>query len=128
MGSSRMSGIRGWCGIRWRRSRRERMRCSAKCPHEILLLDLYGALRPLDAITGATTRGRHPESDFSAHSASENRAMSLVSAFNSWYTPFEHVAPWPGLIELLVLPSCGPPAGRFSWFLPPAAGSANPLR
>ena len=24
-------------------------------PHEMLLLDLYGALRPLDAITGATT-------------------------------------------------------------------------
>jgi tRNA modification GTPase len=27
----------------------------AKVPHEMLLLDLYGALRPLDAITGATT-------------------------------------------------------------------------
>jgi tRNA modification GTPase len=26
-----------------------------KVPHEMLLLDLYGALRPLDAITGATT-------------------------------------------------------------------------
>jgi tRNA modification GTPase len=26
-----------------------------KIPHEMLLLDLYGALRPLDAITGATT-------------------------------------------------------------------------
>jgi len=24
-------------------------------PHEMLLLDLYGALRPLDEITGATT-------------------------------------------------------------------------
>ena len=24
-------------------------------PHEMLLLDLYNALRPLDAITGATT-------------------------------------------------------------------------
>jgi len=24
-------------------------------PHEMLLLDLYSALRPLDAITGATT-------------------------------------------------------------------------
>jgi tRNA modification GTPase len=24
-------------------------------PHEMLLLDLYGALRPVDAITGATT-------------------------------------------------------------------------
>jgi tRNA modification GTPase len=24
-------------------------------PHEMLLLDLYGALRPIDAITGATT-------------------------------------------------------------------------
>jgi tRNA modification GTPase len=28
---------------------------TAKVPHEMLLLDLYGALRPLDAITGATT-------------------------------------------------------------------------
>jgi tRNA modification GTPase len=26
-----------------------------KIPHEMLLLDLYSALRPLDAITGATT-------------------------------------------------------------------------
>jgi tRNA modification GTPase len=24
-------------------------------PHEMLLLDLYGALRPIDAVTGATT-------------------------------------------------------------------------
>jgi tRNA modification GTPase len=28
---------------------------AANVPHEMLLLDLYGALRPLDAITGATT-------------------------------------------------------------------------
>ena len=28
---------------------------SGKVPHEMLLLDLYNALRPLDAITGATT-------------------------------------------------------------------------
>ena len=28
---------------------------SARVPHEMLLLDLYGALRPLDEITGATT-------------------------------------------------------------------------
>jgi tRNA modification GTPase len=28
---------------------------SNKVPHEMLLLDLYNALRPLDAITGATT-------------------------------------------------------------------------
>jgi len=28
---------------------------SSKVPHEMLLLDLYSALRPLDAITGATT-------------------------------------------------------------------------
>jgi len=27
----------------------------AKVPHEMLLLDLYNALRPLDEITGATT-------------------------------------------------------------------------
>jgi len=27
----------------------------AKVPHEMLLLDLYNALRPLDAVTGATT-------------------------------------------------------------------------
>jgi tRNA modification GTPase len=26
-----------------------------KTPHEMLLLDLYSALRPLDAITGQTT-------------------------------------------------------------------------
>lgn len=28
---------------------------AARIPHEMLLLDLYGALRPIDAITGATT-------------------------------------------------------------------------
>ena len=28
---------------------------SGKVPHEMLLMDLYNALRPLDAITGATT-------------------------------------------------------------------------
>jgi tRNA modification GTPase len=28
---------------------------TSRVPHEMLLLDLYGALRPLDAITGATT-------------------------------------------------------------------------
>ncbi len=28
---------------------------AGKIPHEMLLLDLYNALRPLDAITGATT-------------------------------------------------------------------------
>jgi len=28
---------------------------TSKVPHEMLLLDLYNALRPLDAITGATT-------------------------------------------------------------------------
>jgi len=28
---------------------------TAQIPHEMLLLDLYNALRPLDAITGATT-------------------------------------------------------------------------
>jgi tRNA modification GTPase len=28
---------------------------AAKIPHEMLLLDLYSALRPIDAITGATT-------------------------------------------------------------------------
>ncbi|HEY4961985.1 MAG TPA: tRNA uridine-5-carboxymethylaminomethyl(34) synthesis GTPase MnmE, partial [Terriglobales bacterium] len=27
----------------------------AKTPHEMILLDLYNALRPLDEITGATT-------------------------------------------------------------------------
>jgi tRNA modification GTPase len=26
-----------------------------KIPHEMIMLDLYGALRPLDAITGETT-------------------------------------------------------------------------
>ena len=28
---------------------------AARVPHEMLLLDLYNALRPLDEITGATT-------------------------------------------------------------------------
>jgi tRNA modification GTPase len=28
---------------------------AGKIPHEMLLMDLYNALRPLDAITGATT-------------------------------------------------------------------------
>ncbi len=28
---------------------------AGKVPHEMLLIDLYNALRPLDAITGATT-------------------------------------------------------------------------
>ena len=28
---------------------------AVKIPHEMLLLDLYSALRPIDAITGATT-------------------------------------------------------------------------
>ena len=28
---------------------------AASIPHEMLLLDLYAALRPIDAITGATT-------------------------------------------------------------------------
>ena len=32
-----------------------RRRCEAAIPHEMLLLDLYAALRPIDAITGATT-------------------------------------------------------------------------
>ena len=27
----------------------------AAVPHEMLLLDLYGALRPIDQVTGATT-------------------------------------------------------------------------
>ncbi|MEI9973413.1 MAG: hypothetical protein WDO73_16040 [Ignavibacteriota bacterium] len=35
---------------------------AANIPHEMLLLDLYAALRPIDAITGATHGGRHPES------------------------------------------------------------------
>jgi tRNA modification GTPase len=34
---------------------RAREAVAARIPHEMLLLDLYGALRPLDAITGATT-------------------------------------------------------------------------
>ncbi len=28
---------------------------AVKVPHEMLLMDLYNALRPLDAVTGATT-------------------------------------------------------------------------
>ncbi len=34
---------------------RARQAVAAKTPHEMLLLDLYSALRPIDAITGATT-------------------------------------------------------------------------
>jgi len=34
---------------------RARDAVAEKIPHEMLLLDLYGALRPVDAITGATT-------------------------------------------------------------------------
>ena len=36
----------------WRKRAR---RSQASIPHEMLLLDLYAALRPIDAITGATT-------------------------------------------------------------------------
>ncbi len=36
----------------WRRRARPRWKAM---PHEMLLLDLYGALQPMDAITGATT-------------------------------------------------------------------------
>jgi tRNA modification GTPase len=32
-----------------------RAAAAAQIPHEMLLLDLYAALRPLDAMTGATT-------------------------------------------------------------------------
>jgi tRNA modification GTPase len=32
-----------------------RIAVANKIPHEMLLLDLYNALRPLDAITGVTT-------------------------------------------------------------------------
>ena len=32
-----------------------RQAVGANVPHEMLLLDLYGALRPIDAITGETT-------------------------------------------------------------------------
>jgi len=35
--------------------RKARMAVMDNIPHEMLLLDLYGALRPIDAITGATT-------------------------------------------------------------------------
>ena len=38
-----------------RRSMRRPRRLPRRIPHEMLLLDLYNALRPLDAITGATT-------------------------------------------------------------------------
>ena len=39
----------------WSRCRRREKPCRSKIPHEMLLLDLYSALRPIDAITGATT-------------------------------------------------------------------------
>jgi tRNA modification GTPase len=32
-----------------------RLAVERKIPHEMIMLDLYGALRPLDAITGETT-------------------------------------------------------------------------
>ena len=32
-----------------------RVAVQRKVPHEMIMLDLYGALRPLDAITGAAT-------------------------------------------------------------------------
>ena len=35
--------------------RKARAAVEAAIPHEMLLLDLYGALSPIDAITGATT-------------------------------------------------------------------------
>ena len=34
---------------------RARLAVAERAPHEMLLLDLYAALAPLDAITGATT-------------------------------------------------------------------------
>ena len=49
-----MRVIRVWCATRWLRLNRRR--CGAKTlPHEMVLLDLYSALRPLDEITGATS-------------------------------------------------------------------------
>ena len=45
----------GWCATHWRGWMRAQSRCASKVPHEMVLLDLYSALRPLDEITGATT-------------------------------------------------------------------------
>ena len=39
----------------WKRWSRRRKAAEFGIPHEMLLLDLYAALRPIDAITGATT-------------------------------------------------------------------------
>ena len=47
--------IRGWCTIRWPGSMPPPSAVRSKVPHEMVLLDLYNALRPLDEMTGATT-------------------------------------------------------------------------
>ena len=47
--------MRLYCAKRWNRSHAAREPSLNKIPHEMLLLDLYSALRPIDAITGATT-------------------------------------------------------------------------
>ncbi len=56
-------GEREHGSLRHERLLRESLEClekargavEARVPHEMLLLDLYAALRPIDAITGATT-------------------------------------------------------------------------
>ncbi len=53
--SSPTSASRSWWRTRSPRSTRPPRRVPLKTPHEMMLLDLYGALRPLDDITGATT-------------------------------------------------------------------------
>jgi hypothetical protein len=47
----------------WQHKRRFRSLPHRRHRQEMLRLDLQNALRPLDVITGATTHGRHPESD-----------------------------------------------------------------
>ena len=54
-GSSPASATSSCCANRRRTWRRRADAVEANIPHEMLLLDLYAALRPIDAITGATT-------------------------------------------------------------------------
>ena len=53
--SSPASGTSSCCARASRRWSKRRKAVEFGIPHEMLLLDLYAALRPIDAITGATT-------------------------------------------------------------------------
>ena len=53
--SSPTSASRNWWKKRLPRWTQPTAAVPQKIPHEMILLDLYSALRPLDDITGATT-------------------------------------------------------------------------